>query len=86
MGGDEGRPGNNIGVWDLVEEAERVGGVAVAVAVAVVGFGVEGNEVVVEELVQATMDNGPSVYNPWVGVGSHRRQRPWRFSVHCFYK
>ena len=73
MGGDEGSPGNDIGVWDLVEETERVRGV--------VGFGVERDESVVEEPIPATIDNGSCMYNSRV-VFRPRRRWWWRLIFH----
>lgn len=50
VSGDQGRPRNHIGRWDLVEETERVG--------QEVAFGVEADEVVAGEAVGLTIYDG----------------------------
>lgn len=67
VSGDEGSPGDDIGRWDLVEEAEGVG--------QEFAFGVEGDEAVAGEPVGLTIFDSLGMEYSWVGVGYRCRRR-----------
>jgi hypothetical protein len=64
MGGDEGSPWDNVWRWDSVEEVDGVG--------QEVGFGVEGDELVVDRAVGVAGFDGLGMGYAWFGVAWDR--------------